>query len=262
MFVDRYRVRMLGNVIPNGANRVGYPIRSGYERRRRRDRGSDASRWANEFLQCGLTRPQVQARAAQVKQNLDNKVAAIKTFRDNVKQAQTVQSLASVTYKNTRTTPNYQALKNARQILRGHRRLLVPLEDELRNLRRQHYYWNKVDRSAGSTQTTGAIIAAPAANTAPTWDRPQAEDRTLNLDISAFIQQNNVDSNNNLIAFSGTDYGVRTMSETVPQTLDEIRAFISRYDSLHGKPSDTFTRLMVAMDLQRIADYSIRNNIE
>ncbi|KAF9944464.1 hypothetical protein BGZ65_012017 [Modicella reniformis] len=223
---------MIGNVIPNGTNRHGYPIRSRYDRRRRRDRGSWAARWAGVFLQLGLNRAQVQTRTAQVKQNLDNKVTAIKTYRDNAKQAQTAQSLASVNHKNNRTSHSYQALRTARQNLRTHRRSLVPLEDELRKLRKQSYYWNKVDRAAGSAQTSSASSAAPATNTAPTWDRPQAEDCTLNLDISAFITQINADSNNNLIAFSGTDYGVRTMSETVPQTMNEIMAFINHHASL------------------------------
>lgn len=258
MFVDRYRVRIVGNVILNGVNR--HPIRSRYDRRRRQDRGAWAARWADEFLRIGLSRAQVQARVAQVKQNLDNKVTAIKPFRVNVKQAQTAQSLASVNHKNNRSQPTYQALQTARQNLRTHRRSLVPLEDELRKLRKQNYYWNKVDRAADSAQTSSAIGAAPATNTAPTWDHPQAEDRTLNLDISAFRQQINADSNNNLIAFSGTDYGVRTMSETVPQTLNEIMAFINHHASLSGKPRNIFTRLMVVMDLQRIADCSIRKN--
>jgi hypothetical protein len=204
----------------------------------------------------------VQARVAREKRNLDNKVTAIRTYRDNVKQAQTAQSQASVNHKNNRNQTNYAALQNARQILRTHRRLLLPLEDELRKIRRQYYYWNKVERAAGSTQSSSASSAAPVQNTVPTWDRPQAEDRTRNLDITALRQQVITDGNNNLIAFSGTDYGIRTMSETVPQTLGEIRAFIARYDSLSGKPSNTFTRLMMAMDLQRIADCSIRNNIE
>ncbi|KAF9954539.1 hypothetical protein BGZ65_003950 [Modicella reniformis] len=91
----------------------------------------------------------------------------------------------------------YQALRDTRQQLRAKRRLLIPQENELRQLRKEQYYWNKIDRAAGSSQTSTPGRAAPAANTAPTWNRPQAEDRTLNLDISAFIQQNNVDSNNN-----------------------------------------------------------------
>ncbi|KAF9943980.1 hypothetical protein BGZ70_005191, partial [Mortierella alpina] len=36
------------------------------------------------------------------------------------------------------------------------------------------------------------------------------------------------------VVFSGTDYGLCTMSETVPQTLDEIMTHISRFNLRKG----------------------------
>ncbi|KAG0006462.1 hypothetical protein BGZ65_007741 [Modicella reniformis] len=214
-------IRMTGEVIPHGANRNGFPVRSRYEERKKNmDGGSDASRWAAEFRASGKTRN-------------ETKESEIKPFRKDVSDKQKVQSQASVNLK-AGMTGAYQELQTARVDLRAKRKLLTPREKELQRLRKVSYHWNKMERAAGSSQTTSRTprggSASQAANTAPTWDRPKAEDRTLNLDISALIHA--ADGNSKVIAFAGTDYGVRRMSETVPQTLKEISAHINRYTLL------------------------------
>lgn len=237
MFVDRYTVRMTGEVIPHGANRNGYPVRSRYEERKKNRGGrSDASRWAAEFLASGKSQNEVQQLATQAKQAVKTKESEIKPFRKDVSDKQMAQSLARVNLK-AGVQGAKQQLQNAQRELRAKRKLLLPREEELQRLRKVSYYWNKMNRAAGTSQSTtrtrGGGSASQIANTAPTWDRPTVEDRTLSLDISALIQTS--DGNSKLIAFAGTDYGVRTMSETVPQTLNEIRAHLNRYALLSGK---------------------------
>ncbi|KAK3805862.1 MAG: hypothetical protein J3Q66DRAFT_407416 [Benniella sp.] len=45
-------------------------------------------------------------------------------------------------------------------------------------------------------------------------------------------------SKNKLLAFAGTDYGFRAMSETVPQTMDEIKSHINRYWASQAEADD------------------------
>ncbi|KAF9943782.1 hypothetical protein BGZ65_000284, partial [Modicella reniformis] len=50
------------------------------------------------------------------------------------------------------------------------------------------------------------------------------------------------DGNSKLIAFANTDYGIRRMSETVPQTLNEISAHFNRYMLLSGQLETLYDR--------------------
>ncbi|ORZ22757.1 hypothetical protein BCR41DRAFT_394333 [Lobosporangium transversale] len=54
--------------------------------------------------------------------------------------------------------------------------------------------------------------------------------------VTASVQAPSAGEQGNVVAFSSTDYGIRTMSEAVPQALDEIRTQINR----HHVPSGSY----------------------
>jgi len=68
--------------------------------------------------------------------------------------------------------------------------------------------------------------------TSATWDSFNVEDNTERLDIRDMTANL---SNQRQIVFAGTDYGIRKMSETVAQTLDELRVHLNRFQVLAGK---------------------------
>ncbi|KAK3812952.1 MAG: hypothetical protein J3Q66DRAFT_347018 [Benniella sp.] len=77
--------------------------------------------------------------------------------------------------------------------------------------------------------------------TTPDWTKHTVEDATEHLDISALLEEHGKvielkggGSKERRIAFAGTDYGVCKMSETVPQTLDQIHSHLNRYQVLAG----------------------------
>ncbi|KAI8360535.1 hypothetical protein B0O80DRAFT_398351, partial [Mortierella sp. GBAus27b] len=65
----------------------------------------------------------------------------------------------------------------------------------------------------------------------PTRANPCTEDKAKFIDISELQDSN--------IVFGGTDYGLRTMSRTVPLTMDVIRAHQNRYSILSSEDDDT-----------------------
>ncbi|KAG0198987.1 hypothetical protein BGX31_004410, partial [Mortierella sp. GBA43] len=239
-FVDRYTVRMTGRVIPHGANRHGHPVRSRYDERKKHKEGrSNAPNWAAEFQASRKSREEVRRIADDFANVVKEKETQIKSFRKDVADMLKARSEASLKVKK-KTEGGYQELRMARSNLRAKRKLLTPREKELQRLRSLSYYWNNVERAASSSaRSSGRTVHT---NTIPNWSHPEAEDRTQQLDISQLM--NGTSDGTKLITFAGTDYGIRTMSETVPQTLNEIRTHLNRYSLLYGdsqnanKPSD------------------------
>ncbi|KAF9351026.1 hypothetical protein BGX26_010870 [Mortierella sp. AD094] len=66
--------------------------------------------------------------------------------------------------------------------------------------------------------------------TTPTWRHPTVEDSVDNLDISQLLT--NARGGERMVVFGGTDYGLVTMSETAPLSLNKIQTHINRYHLL------------------------------
>lgn len=155
---------------------------------------------------------------------------------------------------------SYSTLRNARQAERIARKSYIPKEKQLRELRQTLYYWNKLYDIAPVENDNDGDVEMEAAEEEEgevdveeeegeadveegeedeaqgiggriSWDRFNFENYTEKLDISAFGQNQN---SLRQLVFSGTDYGIRKMSETVPQTLAEILVHCNRFQTLQN----------------------------
>ncbi|KAF9345233.1 hypothetical protein BGX34_004913 [Mortierella sp. NVP85] len=246
VYVDEFTVRMVGKVLPNGDGRLGFPVTSDYDRRKKEDRKRGRPNpWKEKFLALGMTKAQVEAKAEELsvtKKGLENDV---KSLRETVSTSQEQQSQASADV--TKRLPGaYDKLRLARVQVRSDMRALVPKEEELREVQRDLYKWNGLLRAATktstetstetstktSTKTPSKTPAKLPAKTAPSWTHRTVEDKASQLDISTLIEECGIDRQ---VAFAGTDYGLHCMSETVVFTQREIETHLNRYHCLKGK---------------------------
>lgn len=239
VFVDRFTIRIMGEVIPHGQDgRQGYPIRSVYEKRKRvRGGRSDAQLWAAEFHQSHLSKKQAEVKAEDAAKQLKTKEKEIKVLRREAVILEAERTRVSTKLKEAGSeassdTPTYVDLVQARKDLKDKRTELLTEEAELRQHRHNRYYWNKVAKAATSSGNVRTVQVSQAKDTIPTWNWPMAEDSTRRLDISKLLA---AQSPNKVVVFAGTDYGLRRMSETVVQTYQEIQAHINRYWALYRK---------------------------
>lgn len=187
VFVDRYTVRMMGEVIAHGQDgRQGHPIRSVYERRKRARGGrSDAQKWATEFQRSGLSRKEAEEEAVNAAKELKTKEKDVRTLRRETADLERERTRASERLKQSDTEPAsgsesgteasfdsspYGALVKTRNDLRDKRRELLTEEAKLREHRQDRYYWNKVAKAATSRGNVSSSRASQAVDTVPTWD--------------------------------------------------------------------------------------------
>ncbi|KAF9560849.1 hypothetical protein EC968_005983 [Mortierella alpina] len=235
-FQDRFTIRIMGNVIPHGPDRTGYLTISNYQERKKKgsktvSMGID---WSQKCLELGLGESELNAQcqelAKQVK-DLENSVKVLRRQHAAKEVAQTEMShrrsqLECFTHQESEA---YARLQQARSETRDIRSTLMPREAMLRSMRQDLYALNKIHDASKSgmrpktkDQPTKTFI---------TWDQSQQEDYTELLDISYLVS-----SQDKLrqIVFSGTDYGICKMSETVALTWQEMESYLNRYHALFG----------------------------
>ncbi|KAF9162185.1 hypothetical protein DFQ26_003778 [Actinomortierella ambigua] len=256
MFVDRYTVRMLGQVVRHnerytgdagGDLRRGCPVESQFDRRRKNRRGRPSEMpWTSEYRQRKKKiRNQVDKKAEAASEAVKAKEVELQPLRKAVGKLQ--QSLTKL----RRDGAERCALAPVRKELQDKQRVLLPQEEKLRVLRRESYHWNKVAQAAESESSLGGGGSsggvknsgggkssqggghgdggASQKKTTATWDRPTVEDRLQLLDISDL--EKHAEAQDKHIVFAGTDCGICTMSETVALTRQEIETHIARYQS-------------------------------
>ncbi|KAF9093787.1 hypothetical protein BGX27_001569, partial [Mortierella sp. AM989] len=244
-YVDPFTVRLTGKIIPHGNMRVGHPVVSKFQERKKFNRGNPSgNRWVDEFQASGLD-------VETIEQNAENAVAAVQNleyeiiaYRKTVSDKQQAQSRISHSRKvQQQDMPTYNDLRNARYELRVARTLLIPKEAELRLCRQEKYYWNSVLKAAKSPDSTKEDKTRPQLeHTIPDWPSPTVQDYTEHLDISKLVEgcsastfghsSHSSQNKDRTIVLSGTDYGVRKMSETTAQTFGQICTHINRYQAL------------------------------
>jgi hypothetical protein len=140
--------------------------------------------------------------------------------------------MASRSHALLKTKETYESLQKARRAVRQARSAISPCEDAIRRQRQNLYYWNNIHRAAkASRKTNGSEENGRSRKiTTATWSHHNVEDNTEYLDITGIMV--NSRGKKRRIVFSGTDYGVSIMSETVAQTFEEIEDHINRYDVL------------------------------
>ncbi|KAF9201042.1 hypothetical protein BGZ49_008726 [Haplosporangium sp. Z 27] len=233
-FVDRYTIQLTGTVIPNGPDRSGAPVRSELEHRKKlKIKAPSSNRWHEEFLKSRLGKDTVLQEVKVAVEAVKFAEKEIKGPRKDMREKEQTQNLQSIRVKNQE--PNsYIDLCKAREKVRDGRKALLPLEANLRQLRQRSYYWRNMEKAARSKYNSNSARKSRGSTsfTTPTWDHPTVEDITDKLDISYL--QTNTQGKNRMIVYAGTDYGLRTMSETVVQTHHQIETHINRYHVLFG----------------------------
>ena len=245
-FVDRFTLRILGEVIPNGPDRTTGPVYSQYEATRREKRdGAGVVNWSQEAQLQGMSKDQI----SQTLQHINNRITEIegiaKPIRNELTQKERVQSAAADKHRTVSTEgvtaeqgtqmrkEAYRELQAARTDVRECRLIVEPLNRDAHRLRRERYYWNNVSRArkegdpSGSKGDPSGGHPTDTRKTKPTLSFYTVEDSVERIDISQLPRDR--------IVFAGTDPGVKKMSVTCPQTLSEIEAHINRYRMLFRK---------------------------
>ncbi|CAO3565153.1 unnamed protein product [Mortierella alpina] len=237
---DELTVHLTGKVIAHGQDgRKGYPVQSAYEQRKKDRKGWTADRkWKQEWLTIqdeyeGYEQAlaYVKAQESRAEERKKNEESVLRALRKKHQAAQTAQTLA-------RHGDDYARLKEARLTTRAERRMILPREIALKEVKKEVYFWNKVRKAAesGGRTRSGTTSKAPRITT-PTWAHATVEDSTDRLDLTALLQSStNARGRPRTVVFAGTDYGVVKMSETVALTRSEIEAHLNRYHQLFDVP--------------------------
>lgn len=159
---------------------------------------------------------------------------------------------------------SYKALQTARQKVAIVRAEARSKEANLRSARSDLFYWNKVwkasDPAYDPAKDANGIIddahtepdevetgAPTARRTKPGPGHYHMEDHVRNVDISDFFY--NSRGQERKVAIAGTDYGIKTFSETMPMTLADVRVHLNRFQVLSGKPFEEMK--LRRMDMHR-----------
>ncbi|KAF9992781.1 hypothetical protein BGZ65_011808, partial [Modicella reniformis] len=241
VYVNQYTVRVVGSVIPNGGllignrKRTGHPVVSQLEqRRKKRVGGSVRNKWTLAFFAQDLNAGQVKAKAEELS-------VRVKEAQDDIQGPRRVKRTKQAAQTLLRRTANrikgpdrfksdaYNQLLVAREDVRKHHEVLDPKENNLRELRRQLYYYNKLDK-ADKTPVETTRSDQTVNRTTPDWAHFTVEDDVRQLDISKLTA--NSKSKQGMIVFSGTDYGLCKMSETVALPRWQLEEHMNYYSVL------------------------------
>lgn len=207
-------------------------MRSQLEERQKKQKGRPArNKWADLGASLNVDKAQAKQNAEETstqKREVESKVRQIKKELGTLQAAQT---LARQEHNSSKSQESYQALQEARVEVRALRRELHDPDATLKRLRKETYMWNKIATAPDSAQLTG--IPAAVVMTTPTWDWRTVEDDTKHIDISELRSACMEDGK--ALVFSGTDYGVRTMSETVPMSEGQFQDHLKYFEHQSGK---------------------------
>ncbi|KAF9965940.1 hypothetical protein BGZ70_003732 [Mortierella alpina] len=238
-YVDPYTVELTGSVIKEGRN----PISSKYERRRKTAKGQHKNYWLDAFVESGLTKEEVFAKAAALADDVKEQEKEVKAKRRKVSTSLKIQTALKDNDMLEKSSASRNKLKEAQQTLRLHREELEPLEEALRSLRSDRYRYNKMEKAAAEATTDLTSRkheldtrqqSGAKTETVPTWDRPACEDKAEKTDIRELIRSTRGTSK--LVTVAGTDYGFVTMSETVPLTIGQVEKHLNRFGVLQDHP--------------------------
>ncbi|KAF9940150.1 hypothetical protein BGZ65_007905, partial [Modicella reniformis] len=239
-FVDRFTIRITGEVIPKGQDRINGPVHSQYEdRRKNKKAGAAFFDWGEEVALQGMDEQEILQVLENVDRCITEKEAIVKPLRKELSQKEHEQSSAAVHHRSVSTedkTPSpqrtatrkeaYRPLQEARSAVRECRARVMPLNADIRRLRRERYYWNNVLKACREGRKARRRQGSSNKQwTTPTLDDFTVEDSVEHMDISQLPRDR--------IVFAGTDPGVKKMSVTCAQTLQEIETHINRYQVLY-----------------------------
>ncbi|KAI8349760.1 hypothetical protein B0O80DRAFT_140303 [Mortierella sp. GBAus27b] len=219
IYVDRYTVRLQGEIIPALESNRRHPFVNHYDERKKRKRqgGNDEKSWGQERLECGKTKEELEELAdkASLKvQSLD------KEIRDLQKQLRTVaddgKSAPPDSVVNTSTT--------------GHiKRKLCYSRQQVRHAKQEKYHWSRLEKTKMPDASWTA--SSPTITSKPSPKDPATLDDVEHTDISLLLAPGHS------VAFAGVDPGLVTMEETVGISPSRFFTHINRYAPL-ANPDD------------------------
>lgn len=229
----------MGTVIPNGPLRNGYPVTSEYDKKRKDKKRKGGRNWTGEFLALDLSKEDAEATLQNVQSRLKEVGSTVTKLSQeltapeatltnaNQRHRQYEKQMKNTTQTNPLLGVTYQEVRNARGVVRELRTELEPRQAEQRLLNREQYHWQKICKAAESTSRNPAKAETAKAEikmTRPTPGHRVAEDFTESMDLDGLTDQR--------LIFSGTDYGLRKMSVTVPMTRGALLTHINRFHVL------------------------------
>ncbi|KAK3816009.1 MAG: hypothetical protein J3Q66DRAFT_431553 [Benniella sp.] len=196
-------------------------------------------KWIDAFVSTGLAMEQAESNASAANSAVTKQEEIVQLLREDRIEAEDLQRSAArvvSAQKQKQEEPAdmghayYMNLVEARQKNRMIARTLLPEEAKLEQLKRQRYTFNKLVQAGktvgASTSEQSSRKGLERVSTTPSWEHRQTEELVQHLDISLVCQQAVLWSQK-MITFSGTDYGLVIMSETVPVSARRIQAHLS-----------------------------------
>ncbi|KAF9574644.1 hypothetical protein EC968_005874 [Mortierella alpina] len=216
-YVDRYTIRIVGRVVPHGPARPGHPVTSSVDERKKARKGTSTShnKWTRILAGMNLDKQTIAERAENFKNRKKQLEGQIKAPRKRLGILRKAQTMARRDLNREGTKAAYVRLQEARKAVRQAREDVKPMEQELGRVRREYYLWNKLEQLDMSSQDVRLPEYKPQITT-PTWRNSTVEDDVEHMDISTILKESQDPRRS--IVYSGTDYGLVKMSETVPVT--------------------------------------------
>ncbi|KAG0269451.1 hypothetical protein DFQ27_003363, partial [Actinomortierella ambigua] len=205
VFVDAGRVRLQGTLIPNAERERGRVVQSHYLERTAR----------NPWAGSGILQYWAVERRHWESKGMDQ--AAVAAAAEN----------AAAVAKAKETE-----LKEHKKSKKADSRKTHSLQNELLLARKEGYYWAKVEQAYKRKQEQGSDDGKAPTLLRIEWDDHQMEEAPSHIDIQALIDGVR-DDPRKVVAFGGGDPGIRTMLESVPQTLDQVESHLNRFHALY-----------------------------
>lgn len=222
IFVDKNRIRLSGKLLPPGWPRGGEQLTSQYEQRvSKYNKGSKVSYvWASERIHW----ESMGASHADMEQAVDESTKNAKDAANRLKQIK------------KDCGPDSEQAFSAKQ--------------ELFQLRREQYYWQKIEK-AMRDKAGGKPDAKAPTPVKVLWHAHQAEEESARLDITSIVKEVKQDPSK-LLAFGGGDPGIRVTLEGQQQTLEQVEGHLIRYKTLFGNPYSVLSGKMTADEYERM----------
>ncbi|KAF9204906.1 hypothetical protein BGZ49_004733 [Haplosporangium sp. Z 27] len=151
VFVNRWTVMMVGKAISHGVDGCnGYPQTSAYEAtKKQRERRPGGMNWDDEFEKTKKTKDEIKEKCGRLLEKIKSIEKNIGKPREDLVELELKRSDASRSYRKVgkrtlNATMMYTGLKNARLEVNEVRLPVMEQESQLRSLRNERYYWNKV----------------------------------------------------------------------------------------------------------------------
>ncbi|KAF9343369.1 hypothetical protein BGX34_006848, partial [Mortierella sp. NVP85] len=196
-FTDRNRIRLNGKLLSEGHLRGGVPLESAYETRSKNRKGSGTSYvWVKE------------------RDYWESKGADYPTIEQAAKDSAELVAIKS---------KDFGALKKSTE----NDRKVIQTQQDLFALKREAYYWSKVEKAAKS-KAAGKADSAPPIPIKIEWHDHRVEEEPARIDIRGIVSDARRDPSK-AIALGGGDPGIRVTLEGQSLTLNELDSYVNRY---------------------------------